>query len=202
MASEEPLWRSRLRWRWRGALQWPLFFALTVLDALILGQLPIAGDGGTDFVPALLLAFFFNLLAVAVVAPLASMRLRRRRADLPKVVADDYAGAALLVVVTAGFVVGGLIHRPNVQDAERDFMVQQQTARRFVATRAPREFRGRAAESNTLVLGEDYYRTCVPGPNPRRWFCLFIDTDESPPGVTIDTNRVSNEALSRPAIPG
>jgi hypothetical protein len=202
MASEEPLWRSRLRWRWRGALQWPLFLVLTVVDALILGQLPIAGDDGTDLVPALLLAFFFNLLAVAVVAPLASMRLRRRRRDLPKVIADDYAGAVLLGVVTVALVAGGLIHRPNVQDAKHDFLVQQQTARRFIATRGPREFRGRVSESNTMTLGEDYFRTCVPGPNPRRWFCVFVNTDESPPGVTIDTDQVSNEALSRPAVPG
>jgi hypothetical protein len=202
MATEEPMWRSRLRWRWRGALQWPLFLVLTVADALILGQLPIAGDGGTAFVPALLLAFFFNLIALAIVAPLVSRRLRRRRRDLPKVVADDYAGAVLLGVVTLGLVVGGLVHRPDVQDAQHDFLVQQATARRFIATRAPAAFRGRVAESDSIVLGDEYFRTCVPGPNPRRWFCVFINTDESPPGVTIDTDRVSNAALSRPAIPG
>ena len=202
MASEEPLWRSRLRWRWRGALQWPLFVVLTVADALLLGKLPIAGDGGTDFVPALLLAFFFNLVALAVVAPLASLRLRRRRPDLPKVVADDYAGTVLLGVVTIGFVVGGLIHRPQMKDAEHDLVVQQATARRFVATQAPAEFRARVAESDTLKLGEDYFRTCVPGPNPTRWFCVFVNTDQSPPGVTIDESRVSNAALSRPSDPG
>ena len=41
----EPLWRSRLRWRWRGALLWPAFVVLTLVDALLLGVLPIAGDG-------------------------------------------------------------------------------------------------------------------------------------------------------------
>ena len=202
MASEEPLWRSRLRWRWRGALQWPLFAVLTVGDALLLGELPIAGDGGTHFIPALLLAFFFNLLAVAIVAPLVSLRLRRRRRDLPKVVADDYAGAALLVVVTVGFVVGGLIHHPRMEDAEHDLVAQQAAARRYVATQAPAEFRARVAESDTLKLGDDYFRTCVPGPDPNRWFCVFVNTDEMPPGVTVDTSRVSNADLSRPSNPG
>jgi hypothetical protein len=202
MATEEPLWRSRLRWRWRGALLWPLFVGLTIADALLLGELPIAGDGGTDLVPALLLASFFNLLAVAVVAPVASARLRRRRRDLPKVIADDYAGAALLGVVTLGFVVGGLIHRPHLRDAEHDLIVQQVAARRFVATQAPAEFRAHAAASDTLKLGEDYFRTCVPGPNPTRWFCVFVNTDETPPGVTVDESRVSNAALSRPSNPG
>ena len=202
MASDEPLWRSRLRWRWRGALQWPLFLVLTIAEALLLGVLPIAGDAGTDLVPALLLAFFFNLVALAVVAPLVSMRLRRRRRDLPKVVADDYAGAALLGVVAVGLVVGGLMHRPALQDAEHDLVVQQAAARKFIATRAPREFRPAAASSDTIKLGDEYFRTCVPGPNPTRWFCVFVDTDESPPGITVDSDRLSNADFSRPSMSG
>jgi hypothetical protein len=200
--STEPVWRSRLRWRFRGALLWPLFVVLTFAEALLLGELPIAGDGGTDFVPALLLAFFFNLVAVAAVAPLLSRLLRRRRADLPKVVADDYAGTVLLGLVAAGLIVGGVIHRPQMQDAEHDFLVQQAAARQFAARRAPEQFRARVGESNTLKLGDEYFRTCVPGTDPRRWFCVFVDTENSPPGIIIDTNRVSNEALSRPAVPG
>jgi hypothetical protein len=201
MASES-VWRSRMRWRWRGALLWPVFGALTLVDAFLLGELPIAGDGGTDFVPALLLAFFFNLVAVAVVAPLAGRWLRRRRAEMPKVVADDYAGTALVCLVTAGFVVGGLIHRPQMQDAEHDLVVQQAAAREFAARRAPAPFRARVGESDTLKLGDDYFRTCVPGPDPNRWFCVFVDTGSSPPGITVDTNRVSNAALSLPASRG
>lgn len=202
MASDEPLWRSRLRWRWRGALQWPVFLGLTIADALLLGVLPIAGDGGTDLVPALLLAFFFNLVALAVAAPLVSMRLRRRRRDLPKVVADDYAGAAMLGLVTVGLLVGGVLHRPQMKDAEHDLVVQQVAARRFIAARAPREFRPAAESSDTIKLGDDYFRTCVPGPNPKRWFCVFVDTNESPPGITVDTDRLSNADFSRPAMTG
>src|SRR5919107_566608 len=79
----EPLWRSRARWRLKGALLWPAFWGLTLVDALMLGELPIAGDDGTDLVPALLLSLFFNLLAVAVAAPLAAFALRRRRPSPP-----------------------------------------------------------------------------------------------------------------------
>ena len=86
--AEESVWRSRLRWRWRGALQWPVFAALTVLDAVLLGFLPIAGDEGTDFVPALLLAMFFNLVAVALLAPLVAMAVRRRRPGLARDLAE------------------------------------------------------------------------------------------------------------------
>ncbi len=198
----ESLWRARLRWRWRGALLWPLFALLTVGDALLLGVLPIAGDGGTELVSALLLSFFFNLVAVAVVAPLVALALRRRRPDLPKVVSEDYAGTALLACVTLGLLAGGLVHRPDVRDAEHDMIVQQDAARRFVARQGPLEFRARVRESDSLKLGDDYYRTCVPGPDPKRWFCVFVDTTDSPPGITVDTNRVSNRQLRRPAIPG
>jgi len=177
---------------------WPAFVALTVFDALMLGVLPIAGDGGTDLVPALLLAFFFNLLAVAVVTPLVAWRLRRRRPDLPREVAQDHAGTALLFGVTLALLAGGLVHRPNVRDAEHDFIVQQAAAREFAARRAPPEFRRRVSESNSVKLGDEEYRTCVPGPDPRRWFCVLVATETSPPGITVDESREPNGDFNRP----
>ncbi len=189
---------SRLRWRLRGAWLWPAFFALTVLDALVLRWLPIAGDDGTDFIPGLLLAGLFNLLAVAVVAPLVGRRLRRRRPDLPKVVADDYAGAALVVLVSAGLLAAGLAHRPALLEARHDAAVQQLAAREYAARFAPPEFRVNAGFSNSLKLEEDLFRTCVPGDDPKRWFCVYVDTDSMPPGITRDDNRQSNASLNAP----
>jgi hypothetical protein len=194
----EPLWRSRLRWRFRGAVLWPAFVVLTVFDALLLGQLPIAGDGGTAFVPALLLGFFFNLVVVALVAPVAAMALRRRRPDLPKVVASDRAGTALVVGVTLALLAGGLAHRPEVVEAQHDFAVQQLAAQRFAQRAAPPEFRRRVSESTSLKLEEDLYRTCVPGDDPQRWFCVLVRTDAAPPGITVDDSRESNASLNRP----
>jgi hypothetical protein len=195
---DEPLWRSRLRWRWRGALQWPAFIGLTLLDALLLGVLPISGDEGTDLVPALLLGMFFNLVAVAVAAPLIAILVRRRRPDLPKVVAEDHTGAVLLCLVTLGLVAGGLAHRPARQEAERDFAAQLAAARRYAHTQAPAPFRRNVGTTTTLELEDELYRTCVPGDDPRRWFCMYVSTDSSPPGVTEDRNRESNASLNRP----
>src|SRR3989442_433990 len=65
----ERVWASRLRWRLTGATQWPAFTLFVVGDAVLLQALPIAGDGPELF-PALLLSGFFNLLVVAVAAPL------------------------------------------------------------------------------------------------------------------------------------
>ena len=111
----EPLWRSRLRWRWRGALLWPAFAVLTLADALLLTVLPIAGDRGTPFVGGLLLAMTFNLILVAVVAPLLAIVLRRRRPDLPR----PYRTAgyplipAIFLVGTVAMMVNSLIERPS-----------------------------------------------------------------------------------------
>lgn len=197
MASES-LWRSRLRWRTRGALLWPLFCVLTLADAILLGFLPIAGDDGTGFVPALLLAGFFNLLVVAVVGPLTASLLRRRRRDLPRVVAQDYTGRVGLVLVSLGLLAGGLAHHASVSEAEDDLAAQLAAALRVVERRAPAEFRGHPERATSLRLDEDLYRTCVPGPDPKRWFCMYVRTDTSPPGITIDDNRESNESLNRP----
>src|SRR4051794_2061750 len=63
----ERVWARRLRWRMRGAWQWPAFGALTLLDAILLTQLPFYDDGPGTIVAGVLVAMFFNLLAVAVV---------------------------------------------------------------------------------------------------------------------------------------
>ena len=191
----EPLWRSRVRWRFRGALLWPAFWLLTLFDALLLGRLPIAGDGGTAFVPALLLAGFFNLVAVAIVAPLAGMALRRRRGDLPRVVATDHAGTALLLCVTAAFVVGGLLHRSERRENEHDLLVQRSAALDYMRRAAPPEFRSSLPATTTIKMEDELFRTCTPGPDPDRWFCVYVSTDTSPPGVTADANRESNDSL-------
>ena len=81
----------RLRWRLRGAWQWPTFVVLTVVDAVLLVRLPFQGEGA-DLFGALIVAGFFNVLAVALLAPLGGMLLRRRRRDLPFMIARDYAG--------------------------------------------------------------------------------------------------------------
>ena len=133
--ADESLWQARLRWRWRGALLWPLFVLLTVGDALLLGQLPISGDDGTAFVPALLLAGFFNLLVVAVIGPLASLPLRKRRPDLPGFVAQDYTGSAGLFLVTLALLAGGLIHRPRMNEARDDLVAQLAAARDLIELR-------------------------------------------------------------------
>ena len=191
----EPLWRSRVRWRLKGALLWPAFWVLTLVDTLLLGRLPIAGDDGTDFVPALLVSGFFNLVAVTVVAPVLALALRRRRRDLPRVIAFDRAGTALVLCVTAGLLVGGLVHRGELQENRRDLAVQRLAAVEYMRDQAPAEYRRHLPATTTIRMEDELYRTCTPGDDPDRWFCVYVATDTSPPGVTADANRESNDSL-------
>src|ERR687894_300122 len=111
MAEDSPgverLWPARLRWRMRGAWLWPAFFGLTLADGLLITLLPPYDWTPPGFVGGLLLAGFANLLLLAVVAPFARQRLRRRRRDLPRPVAFDYAGTALFCALTLVLVLAG-----------------------------------------------------------------------------------------------
>ncbi len=183
-------WR-RLRWRMRGAWQWPTFAVALIVDAVLLHVLPISGDGAHP-VGALLSAGFLNLGVIAVLAPLAGRRLRRRRPDLPRVVANDYAGTVLIVCLMVILGALGLMHRPSVQAGERAFRAQSEAVRLYVLHQAPALYRRNLDRADSLHLGENLYRTCVPGSDIRHALCLFVDTSLSPPGLRRDPNPAPN----------
>ena len=172
----------------------------TLVDTLLLHWLPLAGDRRTFIVSAFLLAGCVNILVVAAFSGLGGWWLRRRRPDLPKVVADDYAGTALVLAVTAAFLALGLAHRPQLLAEREDFSAQSAAVRRYVAARATPEYRGRIDEANSIRLQEDLWRTCVPGENPGRWLCLLVDTTEHPATVRADPSRESNVAYRAPGV--
>jgi hypothetical protein len=188
----ERLWWPRLRWRMRGAWQWPAFALLTPLDAVLLMVLPFYGRGPGSLVGGLLLAGFANLLAVAVVGPLAGARLRRRRPDLPRLVASDYAGAAALLALTCGLLLGGLLHRPAVAAEEDDVAAAVGAAHEYAAAHGGAEYRPGLAAIDAMRVEEDLYRACVPGPEANRSLCVFVTTDRRPPRVTPDADRAPN----------
>lgn len=180
---------------------WPAFLLALIVDAVLLRVLPIAGDTAPDMFAAALLAFFFNLVAVAVGAPLAGRVVRRRWPVLPKVVADDRAGTALIGGVAAVLLVIGLVHRPAMQAQARAFDVQATAARAFVLERAPRRFRANVDQMDTWKQKADLYRTCVRGPTERRAFCVFVDTGHDPPLVIADSDQSPNSVLAGPDNP-
>ena len=193
----EALWQTRLRWRLRGAMLWPAFVAAVVIEAVLLDRLPVAGDDGPGLFATVLLAGFGNLVVVAVAAPLAGRWLRRRRPGLPPVIANDRAGAVLVAAGGALVVALGLLHHSSVTAAHADLGAQAASARRFVISQAPREFQAHANHLDTVKQGDDLYRTCVAGSDPHRAFCVFVNTDQSPPGVTYDPDQRPNAAVAR-----
>jgi hypothetical protein len=181
----------RLRWRLSGAWLWPAFILVTLVEMGLLHWLPIAGEG-SRWIAALLLAGSLNVLAIAVLGGLGGVLLRRRRPDLPKVVADDFAGLGALAVVGLAFLVAGLVHRPELS-AEREAFRQQSLAVRLWVDANANDFaRAHINGADTVQVDRDLYRTCVPQVDPKRWLCLIVDTSHRPPRVKRDTSRESN----------
>lgn len=191
---ERSVWLTRMRWRMRGAWQWPAFVALTLAEGVALELLPITGDGPGGVLPGALLAGFANLGVLAVATPLAGRRLRRRRPDLPRPVADNYAGTALLAAVAVCILGGGLIHRPAVVAAQDSLRAQAVAVHDYVLSQA-RDYAPGIARSDPMRLEDDLYRTCVPGRDPKRWLCLYVNTRQRPAGVALDGDHTPNADL-------
>jgi hypothetical protein len=190
----ESVWWPRLRWRMRGAWQWPAFAVLTAADAALLARLPFRGDGA-DALGAVLLAGFFNLLAVGVAAPLGGLLVRRVRRDLPAVVARDYAGTALLALVACGLLAGGLAHRSGVVEERADRAAVLLGVHTYVLMQAPGFAAGLRAP-DIVRLERDRYRACVYGSGPLP-LCVFVNTDQRPAGIRRDPSREPNTGLGQ-----
>lgn len=191
-ATRRQAWR-RMRWRMRGAWQWPTFFAATLVDGAVLSRLPFYAAGPGGFFPGVLLAGFANLVLVAVAAPLTGRLVRRRRPDLPRLVASNYAGTALMALLAAAFVIGGLVHRPATEADEQERLAVLGSVHDYVVSEQPALGR-RLGATDVLRVEPRLYRACVPKPEPQRWLCLFVSTDQSPPGVTRDHDEEPNDA--------
>jgi hypothetical protein len=197
MERVERVWHRRLRWRLRGAWQWPAFLVLTLVDGVLLTELPPYEGGPPGVFPGVLLAAFANLLAVAVLAPAAGWVLRHRRPDLPGFIASDYAGAWLLAAITAALVAGGLAHRSAASaETAREHLVAR-AMHDYVVDQAP-EYAPALEHIDAIRLEPGRYRACVPGRDERHALCLFVTTDQHPPGITRDTSEEPNRVFGRP----
>jgi hypothetical protein len=184
----ESLWWPRLRWRLRGAWQWPTFVGVTALDTAVIALLPFYGDG-TDALGAFLLAVFVNLVAVAVVAPVAGLVVVHARPDLPRIVARDYAGTAVLALASLALVAAGLAHRSTLASDRADVRAALAGVHAYVLSQAP-AYRAGLGYVDTVRIENNLYRACVPG--RRTWLCLYVKTDQQPAGVTRDHDETPN----------
>ena len=199
---DERIWRARLRWRLRGAWQAPVFVALTLAEAVLLNRLPVAGDDGIDLIGGFLLAGFLNLAVVGLVAPLVARVVQRRRpSPLPLEVLQDRVGTGAMGALAVALLVAGIVHHADVVASQREYTEQLRAVRSYVARQAPAEFRAGVGAENVWKQKDGFYRTCVPGPDPRRSLCLYVETD-GVTTVTRDPDMQSNSRIAGADNPG
>lgn len=192
---------SRARWRLRGAWMWPTFVLLTVAEAIVLHLLPATGES-TRMFSAFLVCGFLNLALIGLVAPLAGRVLRRRRPALPQDIATDRAGTVLLCGFSAALLAVGLAHHSAVVGARDEFALQTLAARRYFGHQAPRAYAGNVDQMDTWRSGPHFWRSCVPGPDPRRHLCVFVNTENTPFEVSRDADQRPNAVMAGPDNPG
>jgi hypothetical protein len=175
----------------RGAWLWPAFFALCAIDGAVIALLPPFDGAPEDPIGAVLMAGFANLIVIAVLGPLAARALRRRRPDLPRVVAYDYAGTALVVALGVAVLAVGLLHRPAVVAERGDEDAMFLAVQEYVGAHAG-DWRQGLGAIDAVELAPEVYRACVPGGDPRRSLCLIVDTDTRPARVVRDDSMQPN----------
>ncbi len=200
---DESIWKARLRWRMRGNWQGPAFVGSTLAGAVLLNRLPVSGDDGLDLVGGILLCGFANLALVGGVSPLLSRVLQRRRpSPVPLVVLQDRMGTSLMGALGVLFLVLGIAHHSSVTAAQDEFERQLIAVRAYVAHQpdaAP--FRAGIGAESVWKQKDGFYRTCVPGPDPRRSLCLFVET-EGQAVVRRDPDMQSNSRIAGSENPG
>jgi hypothetical protein len=172
----ERVWLSRLRWRARGAWLAPALVVLTVGDAVLVHALPLSGDRAS-FVGALLLGAMLNLIALAAIAPAAGMLVRRLRPDLPVVVARNYAGTALVALITAALLTTGLLHHATVVRDRHALADALQRGQAWIGGNAPAEYRRHVVLTDIVTISTGIYRVCAPGEHRQRSYCVIVRTD-------------------------
>jgi hypothetical protein len=199
---ERFFWLRRLRWRLKGAWLVPAFFVAVALDTLVVWLLPFSGDRSIGPVGSFLIVAFLNLLVVAVVAPLAGIWLRRRSPTLPAFAARDRAGVAALGVLSIVFLAAGVLHRPAITGQQDEVVAQAAAAREWFHRQAPSSYLRNLWDISSWKAGPELYRTCLPGPDPSKAICVYVNTDQDPPGVSRDPSQEPNATLVGPDNPG
>jgi hypothetical protein len=189
-ADLERLWASRLRWRLRGATQWPALWAVSIVEAVVVHLLPPASDDGPDLLAAFLGCGILNLLVIAILGPAGGLLLRRRDPSLPRAIAADRAATLAILAGLVALLAAGIVHRPAVQDAHRTQQLQLDAARDHFGTN-PQSI-------DVLQQAPDLYRDCVPGRDARHQRCVFVDLSSGRPVVRADPDQRPNETVAGP----
>ncbi len=166
----------RLRWRLRGAWLWPSFIVLTLVDAVIVHDLPLSGDTGLSLVGAWLFSSVLTLLGIAFLSGVLGRVVRRLRPDMPRIVARNYAGAFITVAVSCALLAGGLVHHATVLADRAALREAVARAVEFIGVHAPPAYQQNLRMLVTFeVESRMIYRSCVPDPAGTRQYCVIVN---------------------------
>lgn len=195
----ERFWTRRLRWRLLGAWRWPVFGVLTLLDGLIVKELPPAGTSAR-LIPAIIIASFGNLILVGAIAPWLARALRARN-DRAQAAGEpapsfeitvDHVATVLMVLATLGLVAAGLGNRPVVVAATDEVEQAGDAARAYVSANASPEVQRNFDTLNTHRLQDGTFRMCVSLDDRNRAYCMFVDARPEQPTVRRDPDETPN----------
>jgi hypothetical protein len=202
VAAPDSFWPRRLRWRLIGAWRWPLFFLFTLLDAVLIVELPPVGVRPLFF-PALFICAFANLFLIGAVAPFLARRLEARQGLAPaaptfppaahRELLVDKIACIILVITALGLLAAGLGNR-KVVVADTDRLQRGgESAVAYVKGHAPDEVQDNVDTLNTHDTYEDgFFRMCVAYDDRRRAYCMFVDAKKDPPEVIPDRDTRPN----------
>ncbi len=191
----------RLRWRLSGAWSLPTFALATLFGTLVVVLLPLAGQE-SNVVGAFLLCGFLNLFVLAVLAPGAGLLLRRRRPELPRAVANDRAGTALMTAAVGVLLALGLAHHGAKVASDDTDRRQLQAVRTYLHNQAEPQYLANIGRESVWKQSDDLYRTCVPGRDPRKNLCLYVDMSGPYPSIAKDPDQQPNSVVAGPDNPG
>lgn len=171
-----------------------------MVDAAVGHLRPPAGE--SESIPAAAIAgLALNLLGVLLLSRPLGALLRHVRADLPPMVARNYAGTSVVLVVTIALLLAGLVHHASIVADEATMRDATIRAQAWIGDHAPPEFRRNVLKSDTFVIQPgSIYRTCVPSGRGDRSYCVIVKSrlpfarSVSPDGST--PNSVFGEGAS------
>jgi hypothetical protein len=121
--------------------------------------------------------------------------VRRLRGDMPAVVARNYAGALLTLVITLGFLGAGLLNQATVQADHAALRDAVARAEAYIGTHAPASFQVGLRELDTYVVQEPViYRVCAADVSGGRYYCVVVNRSQ-PFGRSVHYSGAESNAL-------
>ncbi len=150
-----------------------MFIGVALVDGAIAVERPFIGDS-QSFVGGVLAGLILNLLAVVLAARPIGLLLRRRRPDLPLLVARNYAGTIAILMVSGALLTVGLLRHDSIMSGRRVLDDAVVRAQAFIGDHAPATFRANVTRTSTYTIEAGVaYRTCALSEDGRS-YCVVV----------------------------